>query len=175
MDHPPGEPVLKVCYFRYYSWFAEIDPVKLQFNTSILSIRCLAGLCVNQKQKQNVGFAVLCRMPGRWLYTSQLKRSFWSHRRWWKILTSFCIRCNVADGIYLAQGACKLRFIVRSLHNERCCCTCWVTACFTRRQICEMDGEIIHWFVAKESLLSSTNYRDNVWGQPILMLICVQD
>ena len=61
------------------------------------------------------------------------------------ILTSFCIRCDVADGIYLAQGACKLRFIVLSLHNEKCCCTCWLTACFTRRQICEMDVEgIIH-------------------------------
>jgi len=26
VDHPPGEPVLKVRYFVYCSWFAEIEP-----------------------------------------------------------------------------------------------------------------------------------------------------
>jgi len=26
VDHPPGVPVLKVRYFRYCSWFAEIEP-----------------------------------------------------------------------------------------------------------------------------------------------------
>jgi hypothetical protein len=49
VDHPPGAHVLKVCYFRYWLWFAEIDPV-LKFNTGILGIRCLARLCVNLKQ-----------------------------------------------------------------------------------------------------------------------------
>jgi len=41
MDHPPGEPVLKVCYFRYYAWFAEIQ----KFKTGIFEIVFGRALC----------------------------------------------------------------------------------------------------------------------------------
>jgi len=39
-------PVLKVCYSRYCSWFAEIDPV-LKLNTGNLARRCWVGICIN--------------------------------------------------------------------------------------------------------------------------------
>jgi len=51
--------VLKVCYFRYCAWFAVIDPA-LKFNRVIFGIRCLAGLCVNQKQPLLEGLFYPC-------------------------------------------------------------------------------------------------------------------
>ena len=39
-------PVLKVCYCRYCSWFAEIDPA-FKLSTGNLVRRCLVGLCIN--------------------------------------------------------------------------------------------------------------------------------
>jgi hypothetical protein len=40
-------PVLKVRYFRYCSWFVEIEPA-FQFNRGILGIRYWLGLCINR-------------------------------------------------------------------------------------------------------------------------------
>jgi hypothetical protein len=48
MDHPPGVSVLKVHYFRYSSWFAEIEPA-FELNKGILGIRYWLGLCISRK------------------------------------------------------------------------------------------------------------------------------
>jgi len=39
-------PVLKVCYSRYCSWFAEIDQV-FKLNIGNLVRRCWVGICIN--------------------------------------------------------------------------------------------------------------------------------
>jgi hypothetical protein len=93
----------------------------------------------------------------RSLFVTQWKRLIWSPRHRWKILTSSYIRCNVADGIDLAQGACKLRMNVHSLCNVGRFCTCWATACFARRQCCGLvDQGFVHQF------LSSSKHPENL-------------
>lgn len=68
----------------------------------------------------------------------------------WKISSSSSyIRCDLDDGIDLAQGACKLRMNVHSLCNMGFISPCLATACFTRRQCGGMDEQgIIHQFWA---------------------------
>jgi len=48
MDHHQEclVPVLKVCYSRYCSWFAEIDPA-YKLNTGNLARRCWVEICIN--------------------------------------------------------------------------------------------------------------------------------
>jgi hypothetical protein len=47
VDHPPGVPVLKVCYFSYCLWFAEKEAA-LQLNRGILDIKYWLGLSINR-------------------------------------------------------------------------------------------------------------------------------
>jgi hypothetical protein len=53
----------------------------------------------------------------RSLFTAQWKRVFGRHRHRWKIVTPSYIRCDVANGIDLAQGTCKPRMNVHLLCN----------------------------------------------------------
>jgi hypothetical protein len=65
----------------------------------------------------------------------------WGPRHRWKVLPSCYIRCDVPDGIDVAQGVSKPRMNVRALCNVGSFCTCWATACFTRRQCCGLDDQ----------------------------------
>jgi hypothetical protein len=47
VDHPPGVPVLKVCYFSYCLWFAEKEAA-LQLNRGILGMRYWLELCISR-------------------------------------------------------------------------------------------------------------------------------
>jgi hypothetical protein len=76
----------------------------------------------------------------RWLCTIEYKRLVGRPRHRWKILISSYIRCKVADGIDLAEGACKPRMNVHSQYNVGRFSTCWATACFAGRQCCGGDG-----------------------------------
>ena len=83
----------------------------------------------------------------------------------WKILTSHCKRCDVADGIDLAEAAYKSR--THSVCNVGSLCTCQATAFSTRRQCCGLDDEgIIHQFMAVKSFLSSSEHSNKLQGQP---------
>ena len=85
------------------------------------------------------------------MFTTQWKRLVRRPRHRWKILTSSYIRCDVPDGIDLAQGACKPRLNVHAVCNVGSFCTCWATACCTRRQCCGLDDQgIIHQFQTGE-------------------------
>ena len=53
----------------------------------------------------------------RRLFTAQWKRLYGEPRHTWKKLTSYYIRCYVADGIHLAEGACKPSMFLHSLSN----------------------------------------------------------
>jgi hypothetical protein len=48
-------------------------------------------------------------------------------------------------------ASCGLKLTIRAVCNEGSFCTCWATACFTRRQCCWLDDQvIIHQFLAGE-------------------------
>ena len=64
------------------------------------------------------------------LFTTQWKRLVRRSIHQWQILTSYHNRCDVADGIDLAQGACKHRMNFHSLYKLRSSCT----SCCTRRE-----------------------------------------
>jgi hypothetical protein len=51
------------------------------------------------------------------LLTTEYKRLFGKPRQRRKIITSSYIKCNFADGVDLAQGACKSRINAYSLCN----------------------------------------------------------
>lgn len=99
----------------------------------------------------------------KWLFTTQWKRLFGGPRHTWKKLTSYCIRCDVADGIHLAEGACKPSMFHHSLSDVESFCTCWVTACWTRRQFWGLDNKgIISLFLAAKHFLSSSKHTHNL-------------
>jgi hypothetical protein len=80
----------------------------------------------------------------RSLFQTQWTRLVAKPRHRWKILTSFFIKFDVAGGIDLVEGACKIRMNVHSLCYVESLCTC-ATVCFTRRQCCGLDNQgIIH-------------------------------
>jgi len=85
----------------------------------------------------------------RSLFTTLWKRLVQRPR--WKILTSSYRRCDVSDGLDLTDGSCKPVMNVHSPCNVGRFCTCWTTACFTRRQCCGLDDQgNIHKFLAKK-------------------------
>ena len=73
----------------------------------------------------------------------------------WKIVTSSYIRCDAADGIDLAEEACKPRMNVHAVCNVGSFCTGWATACYTSIQCCGLDDQgIFYQFLAGSSFLS---------------------
>ena len=73
------------------------------------------------------------------------------------------VRCDVADGIDLAEGACKLRMNVHSVCHVGNFCICWATACCANRQCCGLDDQgIIHHFLVGKIFLSSSDHPDNL-------------
>lgn len=64
------------------------------------------------------------------MFATQWKRLVQRSIHQWQILTSYHNRCDVVDGIDLAQGACKHRMNFHSLYNLGSSCTC----CCTRRE-----------------------------------------
>jgi hypothetical protein len=57
VDHPPGMPMLKVCYFRYCLWFAEVDPC-FKLNRRIFDIIYWLGHNINRNRPlvQGLGY-----------------------------------------------------------------------------------------------------------------------
>jgi len=73
----------------------------------------------------------------------------------WKIVTSSYVRCDVADGIDLAEGACKPRMNFHAVCNVGSFCNGWATVCCTNIQCCGLDDQgIVHQFLAGMSFLS---------------------
>jgi hypothetical protein len=99
----------------------------------------------------------------RWLFTTQWERLFGGPRHTWKKLTSYYIRCDVAGGVHLAEGACKPNMFIHSLSNMGSFCTCWATACCTRRQFWGLDNKgTISLFLAAKHFLSSSKHAHNL-------------
>jgi hypothetical protein len=86
---------------------------------------------------------ILCRS----LLTTEWKILTGKSSDRWKILTSPCKMCNVADVIDLVEGVQKPR--IHSLCNVESFCTCRATDCFTRGPYFGLvDEGIIRHFLA---------------------------
>jgi hypothetical protein len=80
----------------------------------------------------------------RLLFTTQWTRLFGRPRQGWQISTSY-IRCDVADGIDLAQHAFRTRMDIYFL--------CDVEASVFVRQLCALqDGNAVGWMTKESSI-----------------------
>jgi hypothetical protein len=82
------------------------------------------------------------KIAHRLLFTIQWKTLVGGARRIWGILTLSNVRFDITDGIAMALCACRPRMNVHSARNVGSFCTC-ATACFTRRQCCRLNDQVI--------------------------------